>query len=436
MMDVRCLLAVVSACAFLLNAYAEKTLPNGDVVNLHPRVKDEYLEQDAPLKILLDETENNRWKQTRIQIPGGTVHYTGYYSKNHWGPKNDYFVCLVKRKGLPRGASVLCKYVLKENALRELCIIRGEATYDHTRNVVWGVQGNRFYKIDLNKPVSPTAFAPEYIFQDSMKNSYLYGPLEIDEKRGLAFFGICVEDKTKKEAANALVKEKKDPRLEYIGERSFVVLDINTGKLLKRIPMGGNFNANHWIAMPDGENIIFAHEGITDTIADRINMINWKTGEKKCLHNHIIDKKSGRMLECIGHEMRGGDYVSAVRYALSELGGAIIRMKKDGSDYHVADYDSYWHSSTNPDTGEIIVADTMWWGKHSVRNKKKGYGYIIRLDMKNGTKEILKEIKVNAQNGANHPHPSLNGDGTKVLFSEPADDKYENNSLTLLELVK
>ncbi|MCR4573112.1 MAG: hypothetical protein K5787_05035, partial [Lentisphaeria bacterium] len=38
-------------------------------------------------------------------------------------------------------------------------------------------------------------------------------------------------------------------------------------------------HANHFQFFPNSDEILFAHEGKTETIPDRLNLLNWKTGE-------------------------------------------------------------------------------------------------------------------------------------------------------------
>lgn len=78
------------------------------------------------------------------------------------------------------------------------------------------------------------------------------------------------------------------------------------------------FHAAHFQFIGDSEWLLFAHEGKTEGISDRLNRLNWRTGERQVLHRHET-APDGTLLECIGHEMTGGDTVCAVRYPVSRL---------------------------------------------------------------------------------------------------------------------
>ena len=188
-----------------------------------------------------------------------------------------------------------------------------------------------------------------------------------------------------------------------------------------------DFLANHFQFMDDSDWLLYAHEGSTETIPDRVNRINWRTGERQLLHRHET-APDGTLLECIGHEMTRGETVCAVRYPVSVLPGALVTMRTDGSAYTILDCDDYWHSSCNAD-GTVFAMDTLWWG--NARRKTPREIDIIRIDSKAGTKEIVKTVHSDPKEQYRHSHPQLNAAGNKLLFIEDADDSAALGSVTL-----
>lgn len=190
----------------------------------------------------------------------------------------------------------------------------------------------------------------------------------------------------------------------------------------------GEFFANHFQFTERPDWMIYAHEGPTENIADRVNLLNWRTGERKLLHAHVRDEKTGRILECIGHEKAAGPVVAAVRYPVSDLPGGMMILNFNGGS-RLADADDYWHCSGTPD-GRIFTLDTMWWG-HS-RRRKENQMDIILLNLPDGTKQILRTIHSNPERQFRHPHPQPNRDGTRVLFIQNARDCQDHASIGLL----
>ena len=167
------------------------------------------------------------------------------------------------------------------------------------------------------------------------------------------------------------------------------------------------FLANHFQFMDDPDWLLFAHEGATETIPDRVNRINWRTGGRQLLHRHET-APDGTLLECIGHEMTRGGTVCAVRYPVSVLPGALVAMRTDGGGYAVLDCDDYWHCSCNAD-GTVFALDTLWWGNtrrktpyeidiiRIGKENHQGVGYLddgTMLVVEDGYKHIGERVKV------------------------------------------
>lgn len=192
----------------------------------------------------------------------------------------------------------------------------------------------------------------------------------------------------------------------------------------------GSFHANHFQFLSNGCSILYAHEGKTEGIDDRLNRLDLDTDTTVCLHRHYRDLKTGDLLECIGHEMAASqaDLVCAVRYPVSRIPGAVIAVNNDGQFYREIDQDDFWHVSCNP-TGTLFAADTMWWG-HSSR-KQGGIIDILLIDTERRTKEVVKTIHQQGGGQHQHPHPHTDAAGRQVMFMECSDENRDLASLTL-----
>lgn len=172
-----------------------------------------------------------------------------------------------------------------------------------------------------------------------------------------------------------------------------------------------NFLANHFQFFADGENILFAHEGKAETIPDRLNVLNWRTGKHRCIYRQQHDA-SGRLVEYIGHERVAGNRVAAVRYPISLIDfGLVVVDPATGSGQLVTQDDS-WHCSANA-AGNLLVMDTMWWGRASRR--QENVFDIIMYDCDKGKKTFLRTIHSDPKRQIHHPHPQLNAAGDRVL---------------------
>lgn len=204
-------------------------------------------------------------------------------------------------------------------------------------------------------------------------------------------------------------------------------------KLLARHTIPGL--RNHLQFQADNDYILFAHEGETTGIDDRVNRINWKTGHWHCLHEHYKDLQTGEQLECIGHEMtaRNANLTVAVRYPVSRIKGAVVMMRNDGERYCELEQDDFWHCSVS-NNGDFVAADTLWWGYSSRKTPRQID--IIHLDLNANTKEVVKTIPACAiRYQINHPHPQMDATGTKLIFMEIPDGNPPLSIVTIMERV-
>ena len=199
-------------------------------------------------------------------------------------------------------------------------------------------------------------------------------------------------------------------------------------KEVKNIPLA--INASHFQFFSNGENILFAHEGDTTKIPDRLNLLNWKSGEIRCLHRHIHDA-NGNQIECIGHEHIAGDKVLAVRYPDSQMDFGIIVVDPETGDFELVDRGDYWHSASNQN-GTKFVMDTMWWANS--RRKIPGLVDVILFDAEKKKRHILKTFTVGPLTSQlYHVHPHMNRTGSMVLYTVRPTDAEECH-LELLRL--
>lgn len=390
--------------AFALNLFAAEG---------KPQYKDE-----APQPDVYKEVKRN-WKEHTLQLENRHV-MRAYYTSNSFGKDNKTVVCYSHDKDFndPRvhiydiAQSKFVKEVKLEKMFSGQNCTLG-ANYSASQNCVYLTRYNKIYKVNLNDGKTSV------FFEHPLKTAALHSG-DINRAETLMVMGVYVNNPDKK------------GQYSYLG---FCVIDLKTGKAIKDVGMGNyRFVANHFQFMDDNPDyIMYAHEGETSTIPDRINRINWKTGWHKILHNHYLDKNNGSLIECIGHEMTGGNKIAAVRYSVSKIPGALVAMNTDGSDYKVVDYDNYWHCAINAD-GTVYVADTMWWGntKRVSGDKKNPKAWIILLDSKTKTKEVLKSFRGENKHNYYHPHPAVSSDGRLVYFSEGGGEFVK---VTLFELL-
>lgn len=356
------------------------------------------------------------WKEQRIQLPGRMT-FLPYYTTSPWGKDETYFIFF---SVLPDFSEIrLHAWSPEENrAISEIELTgwNGRAPAVVSEELITSVflpeqeslllpRGADLFRISLRSG------AVELVYRHPEQSARLGGPGGRSPDGKLTAFGAFLPAEGTPEISQLLIFETSAFRIEAKHEFR-------------------NFFANHFQFQHGSDWLLFAHEGPTETIPDRLNRINRKTGERQLLHRHET-APDGKLLECIGHEMTGGNAVCAVRYPVSTLPGALVVMNPDGSGYTELDRDDYWHSSCNAD-GTIFAMDTMWWG-HTKRQTPHEMD-IIRIDRKAGTKEIVKTVHSDPAKQYRHPHPQLNADGKRLLFIENSDADAALGSVTLREL--
>ena len=361
-------------------------------------------------------TISSTWQEQRIQLPGRMT-FLPYYTASPWGKEEAYFIFFSARPDFT-GVRLHAWSPSEERITAEIPLNNWDgipasivseqligSTFLPDQEALLLPRGAELYRVPLR------GGAPEMVYRHHDVSMRLGGPCCRSADGKLATFG-------------AYFPESGTPE-----QVELIVLDAVSFERRALLPFGGFF-ANHFQFQKNTDWILFAHEGATETIPDRINRINWKTGEKQLLHHHEVSA-DGKLLECIGHEMTGGNTVCAVRYPVSVLPGALVAMDLDGGNYAVLDCDDYWHSSCNAD-GTVFAMDTMWWG-NTKRKTEKEFD-IIRIDRAAGTKEIVKTIHIDPAGQYRHPHPQLNAAGDRLLFIESSDADASLGSVTLREI--
>lgn len=361
------------------------------------------------------QTVSSKWSEQRIRIPGRMT-FLPYYTSSAWGKHEEYFLFFSALPDFSR--SWLHTWSPAERRITaefELKDWNGLPPRLHSELLLSAVllPERRLVLVPLREKlcaVSLDGGSVTEVWRGSDAAMRLGGPGNLSRDGKLVAFGEYPQDFS---AARHI---------------SLTILETSTFQ-----PVGTqefhDFNANHFQFMDNSDWLLYAHEGPTETIPDRVNRINWRTGERQLLHRHETGP-DGTQLECIGHEMTRGETVCAVRYPVSVLPGALVAMRTDGGAYTVLDCDDYWHCSCNAD-GTVFALDTLWWG--NTRRKTAYEIDIIRIDSKAGTKEIVKTIHSDPKEQYRHPHPQLNATGDKLLFIENGDDDA-TGSVTLRTL--
>ena len=356
------------------------------------------------------------WLEQRIQLPGRMT-FLPYYTSSPWGKEEAYFIFFSARADFT-GLRLHAWSPAEQRITEETDLILWEglpadmvsgqlisSAFLPAQETLLLPRGAELFRVPLH------GGAPEMIYRHPDASMRLGGPCCRSANGKLLAFGAYFP------AAGT------PERVELI------VLETASFDCKAVLPFGGFF-ANHFQFQRDTDWLLFAHEGATETIPDRINRVNWRTGERQTLHRHEVSP-DGQLLECIGHEMTGGDTVCAVRYPVSVLPGALVAMNLDGGNYTVLDCDDYWHCSCNAD-GTVFAMDTMWWG-NTKRKTEKEFD-IIRIDRAAGTKEIVKTIHIDPVGQYCHPHPQLNAAGDRMLFVESSDADSSLGSITFREI--
>jgi hypothetical protein len=216
-------------------------------------------------------------------------------------------------------------------------------------------------------------------------------------------------------------------------ESLFVFYDLENRTILKEIEMP--FFSNHMQFLENPDWIMFAHEGPAEEVSDRVNTLNWRTGEIFNAYKQQHNDK-GELIEFLGHEMNAGNNAVVVRYPLSLTKGfglvCIDLLERKGE---LVDQDDYWHSSITA-SGNRFFMDTMWWGNSS-RNKEN-YCDIIMYDNNTKEKFLLDTAYMPYHIQCYHPHPAGTAKGEKVLFINSRQggntDNYPYSRIVMLEI--
>jgi hypothetical protein len=323
-----------------------------------------------------------------------------YYTNSPWSKDEDFFIFFSENEA-GREPSLNCYFpdddrieqITDLKFLEEADVASQEgrmlcSVYQSAAKALFVPVGNTIIKVDID-----TGEYSEW-YRAPME-CRIGGPLCISEDNNFLCGGFYISDK---------------PHTSEPDESTIFILDLNSQKLVisKKIAFWGN----HFQFLPDNETVLLAHEGAAETVPDRLNTFNIRTGEIcniYCQQHNM----NGELVEFVGHEKVAGNKVVAVRYPISSIEFGIIQVDPATGVCELVDQDDYWHCSANA-TGDRLIMDTMWWGNSS-RNVEFESD-IILLDMSSGQKQILKTNRTSNLSQIYHPHPQLNRNGDKVLF--------------------
>ncbi len=332
-----------------------------------------------------------------------------YYTNSPWGADDKFFIYFSETE---QGTnSALYRYFpaeIRSEKIVDLSFLEHEnvsvkegdmlaSVLNPSENKLYIPSGNVIYKVDIDSGCIDEFFRiPE--------QHWFGGPLCLSHDHRL-LSGGCYASET--------------PHIGEPEKSNIFVLDIASCKqvISRELP----FFSTHFQFMAGNQSILFAHEGETKRVPDRLNVFQINTGDIRCLYRHIHDA-DGQLVEFIGHEKVAGSGVAAVRYPVSEIDFGLVLVNPESGTLELVDRDDYWHCSAN-DAGSRFVMDTMWWGRASRRTENRSD--IILYDLINHHKQLLNTIKTSNKLQIHHPHPQLNAAGDKVLFisrDDVADD--------------
>lgn len=323
-----------------------------------------------------------------------------YYTNSVWGIDDTFFIYFSEKED--GGKPVLNKFYPESGMTKmvvELDFIRDDnpdvqesmminSVFSAKRNTLYIPCRNTLWKVELDSGRMEAL----YSFNDECR---VGGPLCINEDENLLCGGRYFQA---------------DSPGTPPARNNLFIYDILSGSVLtdREIPMF----ATHFQFMRGGENILFAHEGATETIPDRLNIYNIIGDSFSCIYSHQRND-SGELVEFIGHEKVAGNKVAAVRYPVSVIEFGLILADPGTGVVELLDHDDYWHCSANAD-GTRFAMDTMWWGNASRITENQSD--IIVFDLDSRQKFLLKSIAAGNSSQIYHPHPQLNRAGDKVLY--------------------
>ena len=350
--------------------------------------------------------ENIVSDERKIGIPGNQ-NFVPYYTSSSWLDAEDSFYFFSRKPGSTLHSVYL--YHVETDQAEKCFEIETEANLLHSvflfqRGLMVFLDNDSFTAVDLKTGKKEK----KYPFDTRWK-----------------FDGCCISRDERYFCFGSFDGEVKEPTMVH-------VLDTFAPEWKEISCSQVDFLANHFQFFPNGEEILFAHEGSTYEIPDRLNVLNWKTGKARCIHPHLRDE-NGKQIECIGHEQVAGSKVLAVRYPDSQMEEfGILIVDPVTEEWELADQGDYWHSSSNPD-GTIFVMDTMWWANS--KRKTVNLIDIVLFDARKKKRHVLKTFEANPLGDQlYHSHPHTNSAGNRVLYSVRPIGKQVECHLELLLL--
>lgn len=343
----------------------------------------------------------------------GNKNYLPYYTNCPWAENDEFFIFFSESSR--NNQTSLCAFFPQDSRTEILFPLNLDMVEDDTRREDGFLSStllvhsgkivvpckNRLYRFDL------ASGARELLFE-SPEDTKIGGVLTISLDEQYVCGGIYHEQNSAAQSNIVFVWSLTESRFVY--HENYNIL------------------ANHFQFYPDGENILFAHEGPTETIDDRLNILNWRSGTRRCIYRHQRDQ-AGKLIEYIGHEQIAGNKVAAVRYPVSPIDFGLLLVDPNTETAELVMQDDCWHCGADG-RGRRLVSDTMWWGRSS-RTRKFAFD-IILYDVETHRKYLLYSINNNPLRQVFHPHPQLNLAGDKVLSAGNNDIDGKTQAVNII----
>lgn len=334
-------------------------------------------------------------EERKIGFPGYD-NFVPYYTNTSWTLEDDAFYFFSVKHG--GNIPALCIYHVDTDTSERLFDITIKPEGNETAVPGLGL-GVLLPERDLFLFPMEGVFAAVNVKTGEQKICFTYD-------KTCAYGGNCISPDERYFCYSAYYREK--------GTTDIFVIDTITPEWQIVFCKTLNMYANHVQFFPNGEDILFAHEGPTQQIPDRLNTLNWKTGETRCLHQHIRNE-NGDQIECVGHEHVAGNKVLAVRYPDSQMEFGIIVVDPADGSCELVDQGDYWHAASSQD-GTRFVMDTMWWGNS--RRRTPNLFDVTLYDSVKKKRYVLKTFAAEPLNIQRyHVHPHFNRAGNMVIYT-------------------
>ena len=331
----------------------------------------------------------------KIGIPGNR-NFVPYYTSNSWNGEHDSFYFFSVEPGSFKPALYL--YDVTEDSFKKCFDLNFCKNDTDVKRLI--------FTVFLIRRGLMICFCDNQLIEVDLKTGEQNVKFSFGKE--LLFDGCCVSEDERYYCFGTTANAEKTPT-------KVQIIDTTLPEWKEICTRTIDMHANHFQFFRNGKDILFAHEGVTTGIPDRLNLLNWETGEIRCLHWHIHDE-NGKQIECIGHEHIAGDKVVAVRYPDSQMEKiGIILVDPATGDFELVSEGDYWHSASNQ-AGTRFVMDSTWWANS--KRKIPDLIDIVLFDNVKKKKHVLNTFEANPLGEQMyHSHPHTNPEGSRVLYS-------------------